>query len=262
MPASHAAQVITIYDLFFLDHPEATTREVRRDYAPLAADHASRADAVVTISRYTRAQIVSRLGVPAERVTVCHPGAPAISPRPEPEPLGPILHVGTVEPRKNVEALLEAYAELSRTRSAPPLVFAGRIEGRKPDAPAGVRFLGYVPGEIKNGLYREASMLVVPSLDEGFGIPVVEAMAMGVPVVAAARGALPEVLGDAGILVDTHSFIGSLAAAMRRVLDDAALRRELAARGLARAQLFTWDASAAAAREALADAVERRKARR
>ena len=263
MPASNAAQVVTVYDLFFLDHPEATTREIRRDYATLAADHASRADAVIAISRYTRSLVISRLGVPAERITVCHPGAPDVSPRPEPELPGPILHVGTVEPRKNVEALLEAYAELSRTRgTVPPLVFAGRVEGAPPEAPAGVRFLGYVTDDVKAGLYREASMLVVPSLDEGFGIPAVEAMAMGVPVVAAARGALPEVLGDAGILVDTHAFIGSFAAAMGRVLDDGALRRDLAGRGIARAQIFTWDASAAAAREALADAVERRKARR
>ena len=263
MPALHAAQVVTIHDLFFLDHPEATTREIRRDYAALAADHARRADAVLAVSRYTRSQVISRLGVQAERITVCHSGAPDTSPRVEPEAPGPILHVGTVEPRKNVEALLAAYAELARThRALPPLVFAGRVEGQQPEAPPGVRFLGYVPDELKIGLYREASMLVMPSLDEGFGIPALEAMAMGVPVVAAARGALPEVLGEAGILVDTHAFIGSLAAAMRRVLDDGVLRRDLAARGIARAQLFTWDASAAAAREALADAVERRKARR
>ena len=267
MPAAKAAQVVTVYDLFFLDHPEATVREVRRDYVSLAAAHAQRAEAVITISEYTKAQIVSRFGVAADRVTVCFPGPPSVSPRSEPLAGGPILHVGTVEPRKNTGALVDAYVDLSRTRpSLPPLVFAGSIDPRerRHDVP-GIRYVGYVSDEAKHVLYREASMLVVPSLDEGFGIPVLEAMTFGVPVVSAARGALPEVLGEAGMLVPAatpEEFRQGLAQAIARLLDEADLRRSFAARGVARAREFSWDASAARARRALADAVARRKARR
>lgn len=267
MPSTGAAQVVTVHDLFFLDRPEATVREIRRDYAALAARHASRADAVIAVSEYTKAQVVSRLGVSSDRVTVCPSGAPSVPQRPEPSVVGPILHVGTVGPRKNTRALVEVFAELTRSRSPlPPLVFAGRIERR--DGPAdvpGVRYLGYVSDDQKHALYREASMLVVPSLDEGFGIPVLEAMTAGVPIVAAARGALPEVLGDAGLLVEASSpeqFRRDLAQAIARLLDDAELRRGLAARGVARSRAFSWDTSAARAREALVNAVERRKARR
>jgi glycosyltransferase involved in cell wall biosynthesis len=173
--------------------------------------------------------------------------------------------VGTVEPRKNVQALIDAYLELSRSHpTVPPLVFAGRVEGAAPPSPPGVRYLGYVSDDAREQLYREASLLVVPSLDEGFGIPVLEAMTAGVPVVAADRGALPEVLGDAGLLVSGEGpeFTRSLATAIARVLDDGDLRREFAARGVARARSFSWDQSAKRAREALAEAVARRTARR
>ena len=265
MPASRAAQVVTVHDLFFLDHPEATVREIRRDYAELAAAHAQRADAVIAISEYTSAQAVARLGVPGDRISVCPPGAPSLTPRQEPATLGPILHVGTVEPRKNTAALVEAYSELAKGReSVPPLVFAGRADGAASSASPGVRYLGYVSDETKHTLYRDASMLVVPSLDEGFGIPALEAMSIGLPVVAAARGALPEVLGDAGLLIDAsdpHQFVRGLSEAMGRLLDDVHLRRELRNRGIARAQTFSWDSSAARAREALVRAVARRKDR-
>ena len=265
MPSARAAQVVTIHDFFFLDHPDATTREVRRDYAPLAARHAVRADGVIAISEHTKAQAVSRLSVPPDRITVCYPGAPALAARREPPAGGPILHVGTVEPRKNVQALIDAYLELSRSHpTVPPLVFAGRVEGAAPPSPPGVRYLGYVSDDAREQLYREASLLVVPSLEEGFGIPVLEAMTAGVPVVAADRGALPEVLGDAGLLVSGEGpeFTRSLATAIARVLDDGDLRREFAARGVARARSFSWDQSAKRAREALAEAVARRTARR
>lgn len=265
MPSSGAAQVVTIHDLFFLDRPETTAREIRRDYAALAARHAARADGVIAISDYTRAQAVARLSLPADRITVCHPGAPSVTPRTEPPPGGPILHVGTVEPRKNVQALIDAYSELSGSRpTMPALVFAGRIEGPAPPAPANVRFLGYVDTDVRERLYREASVLVAPSLDEGFGIPVLEAMTVGVPVVAAARGALPEVVGDAGLLVsgDGADFTRGLASAILRVLDDHTLRRDLADRGIARARTFSWDESARRARAALSEALARRAARR
>lgn len=273
MPARDAARVVTIYDLYFLDHPEATVREVRRDYADLAGDHARRADGVVVISEYTRDQVATRLGVPLDRITVCRPGAPSWAPRAEPPVPGPILHVGTVEPRKNLSALIKAYGQLVRLRpDAPPLVFAGRVEPHATilidhDAEVHrerVRYLGYVSEDERMRLYREASMLVVPSLDEGFGLPALEAMTLGLPVVAAARGSLPEVIGDAGLLVEEEhpaTFPAAVAGAMARLLDEPDLRHELAQRGVERSRMFDWDTSAARAREALAAAIGRREGR-
>ena len=266
MPSRRAAQVVTIHDLFFLDRPETTVREIRRDYAALAADHARRADGVIVVSEYTRDQVVNRLAVPADRVTVCPNGAPEWTPRDEPAGLGPILHLGTVEPRKNVGALIRAYAALvKQSATTPDLVLAGRID-ELPSLAADdralmetrIHTLGYVTDVERMRLYREASMVVIASADEGFGLPAVEAMALGVPVVAADRGALREVVGDAGVLVDPDD-TAAFAAAMRRVLEDGSLRRDLTARGVDRSRTFSWDRSAAKARGALAAAAARRQ---
>jgi glycosyltransferase involved in cell wall biosynthesis len=121
-----------------------------------------------------------------------------------------------------------------------------------------VRTTGYVSDAERQRLYREAAMLVVPSFEEGFGIPALEAMTMGVPVVAARRGALPEVLGDAGVLVDIEE-PGPLAAAMEHVLTDADARRRMADAGVRRAAQFTWEASAAGLYQAYRAAWLRRK---
>ncbi len=267
MPARRAAQVVTVYDLYFLDHPAATAREVRRDYAALAGPHARRADGVIAISEYTRGLVETRLGVPSGRVTVCYPGAPAWRVREEPASAGPILHIGTVEPRKNVAALISAYLTLASTRTdTPPLLFAGRVA--TPPLPQReldehrqhVKFLGYVTDDERLQLYRDASMLVVASADEGFGITALEAMTIGLPVVAARRGALPEVLGDAGILVDTDDPV-ILAGAMRLLLDDPVLRREQAAKGVSRARDFSWDSSAVRLLAAFREAMARRALR-
>ncbi|HXG56843.1 MAG TPA: glycosyltransferase family 1 protein [Vicinamibacterales bacterium] len=268
MPSRTAAQVVTIHDLYFLDHSDATDREVRRDYPALVADHARRADAIIVVSEYTRDQVIERLRVPIEKITVCSPGAPAWAPRVEPAGVGPILHVGSLEPRKNIPALVQAYLELVREHDdTPPLVLAG--QGNLPLLlPAAdselmrthVRVLGYVSDEDRLGLYREASMVVMASTDEGFGIPALEAMTLGVPVVASSRGSLPEVVGDAGLLVDPDDR-QAFAAAMRRVLDEPALRRDLARRGIERSGRFSWDTSAARAREAFEGALRARKAR-
>lgn len=269
MPATDAARVVTIHDLHFLDHPDATVREVRRDYAALAADHARRADGVIVVSDYTRDQVVHRLHVPPDRITVCRNGAPPWGRRVEPTVVGPILHVGTVEPRKNVPALIKAYLELLRQYpAAPDLVLAGRVE--KAHEPVTretsdvmstrVRFLGYVSDEERLRLYREASMLVIASSDEGFGLPALEAMTLGVPVVAADRGSLREVIGDAGLLGDAEDS-AAFAASMRQVLESASLRRQLAESGVVRSRMFNWDESAAKARAALAAAIGRRKDR-
>ena len=271
IPSLHAAQVVTVHDLYFLDHPEATDREVRRDYPALAGVHARRADAVIVNSNYTKRLVETRLDVPAERVTICYPGPPAWRVREEPPAPGPILHVGTIEPRKNAGTLVDGYLALAESQtSVPPLVFAGRIATPPAPPPPGtlrrdifdsnVRFLGYVNDEERLRLYREASVLVIASWDEGFGLPALEAMTIGVPVVAADRGSLPEVLGDAGILVDPDD-PSAIAVAVGRLLGDPVLRREQAAKGVKRASTFSWERSADHLLAAFRDAIARRAAR-
>ncbi len=268
LPARAAAQFVTIHDLYFLDRPQETRAEMRRDYPALAARHARRAAGVIVPSDYTKTMIEARFGVPSDRVTVCSPGAPGWPVRDAPAAGGPILFVGTIEPRKNVPGLLRAYAALVRADpSAPDLVLAGRavtavgvestldrvvVEGR-------IQRLGYVDEPRRLSLYRAASMLVLPSFDEGFGLPVLEAMTLGVPVVAARRGSLPEVLGGAGILVDPDDHEG-LAGAMRRVLTDPAERRRMTEAGLLRARTYSWDVAARRLHEAYTAALARRSA--
>ena len=126
IPTWRAARVVTIHDLDFLDHPERTRHEIRRDYGDLAPSHASRADAIVVVSKFTAGEVVNRLGVPRDRITVCPPGAPPWAARDVPQPDGPILFMGTLEPRKNVGALLGAYGRLRfMLPSVPPLILAG-----------------------------------------------------------------------------------------------------------------------------------------
>lgn len=267
MPSRAGARVVTVHDLYFFDQPGATAAEIRRDYRALAPGHARRADAVVVNSVYTKRQVVERFHVDAERVTVCRPAAPAWPRRDEPPVPGPVLFLGTLEPRKNVPGLLRAYAELAARRpDVPELILAGRMPARgvtdllprEPWLAGRVRATGYVSDAERQRLYREAAMLVVPSFEEGFGIPALEAMTMGVPVVAARRGALPEVLGDAGLLVDIEE-PGPLAAAMEHVLTDPDARRRMADAGVRRAAQFTWEASAACLYDAYRAACLRRK---
>jgi glycosyltransferase involved in cell wall biosynthesis len=255
MPARAAKQVVTVYDLDFLDHPERTRAEIRRDYGALAAPHARRAAAVVTISAFTAGEIERRLGVPRDRIVICSPGAPPWKPRSAPAPRGPILFVGTLEPRKNVGALLGAYAKLREMDpAAPPLWLAGGATEASTawlraiaEAPlkGHVTHLGYIEHDRRYDLYAQASMLVLPSHLEGFGMTVLEAMTAGVPAIISNRGALPEVAGDAAQIVEPDDVQG-LAAAMKRYLDDPALASAATDRGLRRAARYSWDASARA----------------
>jgi glycosyltransferase involved in cell wall biosynthesis len=269
IPSRSAAQVVTVHDLHFLDSPQHTTAEIRRDYVVLAQTHVRRADAVVVNSKYTWNQVVERIGIDATRVSVCYPGRPAWTPRTTPSHVGPILFVGTVEPRKNLSRLIEAYAlVIGRRPDAPDLVIAGRMMMSRGEIfqtakSAGavenrVKFTGYIEESERQRLLSEASMLVLPSLEEGFGIPALEAMTIGLPVVASNRGALPEVVTDAGILVNPEDVRG-LAHAMERLLLDANLRRSLAARGIERAAHFTWESSAASLYDAYRAAVARKR---
>jgi glycosyltransferase involved in cell wall biosynthesis len=272
IPARHAAQVVTIHDLDFLRHPERVRGEIRRDYPALAGRHARAANRVIVNSHYTAKEVVETLGVAPDRVAVCRPGVPDwVRPRPSAPAAGQprsVLFVGTLEPRKNIGRLLDAYEMLiSRRPETPELVLAGRATpgaagwldriGRPPLATR-VRYLGYVTeGELQH-LYDRAGVLVMPSHDEGFGMPVLEAMAIGVPVVAANRGALPEVVGDAALLVDPDD-AGALAAAIERMLEDTTLSARAIATGLERARQFNWAATAHAVVAAYASAVADRR---
>jgi len=273
IPSTSAAQVVTVHDLFFLTDPESTRAEVQRDYPDLAASHVQRADAVVANSHDTASHVERAFGVDRSRIFVCSPGPPAwqtLGHAPNIPKEGYVLFVGTLETRKNVGVLLDAYTLLvERDDRTPPLVLAGRAT---PDAAswldrisraplAGrVRHLGYVPDAEREATYAGARLLVMPSRYEGFGIPVLEAMSAGVPVVAANRGALPEVLGNAGTLVDPDD-ADALADAIHRSLTDDAFASACAQRGLDRAREFSWEQAALTLHGAYEMALANRRSR-
>ena len=288
-PSRQAAQVITIHDLNFLRHPERTAAEVRRDYPALARAHAHRADAVLVPSMSTAAEVEQSLGLARDRIAICPPGAPDWTPRLAAPKQGYMLFFSTLEPRKNVGGLLDAYeqllanpaltnparrAESGRTGTVgdgavPELVLAGRTTSEaklwldrigRPPLQGFVRHLGYVDAGNRRALYEGARLLVQPSFDEGFGMPVLEAMSLGVPVVAAARGSLPEVLGGAGLLVDPDR-PGDIADAMWRMLNEEDLAARCAERGIARARAFQWSETAQRVYDTYRTAIARRARR-
>jgi glycosyltransferase involved in cell wall biosynthesis len=267
MPSREAAQVITIHDLNFLSHPERTRAEIRRDYPRLAHSHARRADAIIVPSAFTAGEVERRLGVSPDRIAVCPHGAPDWAPRSAPPTDGYLLFFSTLEPRKNVSGLLDAYEQVLVARPlqgrVPELVLAGKATHEatpwldriaRPPLKGFVRHIGYVDPANRRALYDGARLLVMPSFEEGFGIPVLEAMSVGVPVVAADRGSLPEVLGGAGGLVDPDR-PGDIAAAIARVLEDPGYAMECFSRGLARAREFRWDSTVQRVRAAYERAV-------
>jgi glycosyltransferase involved in cell wall biosynthesis len=281
MPARAAAQVITIHDLNFLTHPERTRAEIRRDYPALAREHAHRADAVLVPSAHTASEVERLLGLPRDRMAICPPGAPDWPPRTAAPNDGYVLFFSTLEPRKNVGGLLDAWEMLQGRvgdglkavpygRNVPELVLAGRATDEakpwlerigRPPLLGVVRHVGYVDANDRRALYEGARLLVQPSFDEGFGMPVLEAMSLGVPVVAASRGSLPEVLGGAGLLVDPDQ-PADIAHAIERLLTDDALAAACAANGIARARAFRWDTTADRVCETYREAIERRARRR
>ncbi len=270
LPSRAAAHVVTIHDLHFLAHSERTRAEIRRDYPALAREHARRADGVIVPSRFTASEVEREFGVPGDRISVCSPGAPDWAPREAlPPGAGYVLFFGTLEPRKNVGGLLDAYEQLLATRTVPPLVLAGQASEAsrpwleriaRPPLAGVVRHIGYVKPSERRELYAGARLLVQPSFEEGFGIAVLEAMTLGVPVVAADRGALPEVVGDAGPLVDPEDS-GQLAAAIARMIDDEMYAAACAAKGPLRARAYGWDRTARHVYEAYQLAIDRREQR-
>ncbi len=273
IPATRAAQVVTVFDLHFLSHPDQVAGAVRRDFAPLARAHVAQADHVIAGSAYAAALVARDLGVPEHKITMTPLGPPAWAAGVRAARQGRrgdrFVFIGTLEPRKNVGVLLDGYAQLlARRPDAPPLVLAGRVTGaarewaaRAAVAPlAGhVTLPGYVSDTERQSLYTHARAVVVPSLDEGFGLPALEAMACGVPVVVSPVGALPEVVGDAGLYAPADAPT-AWADALDACLDDTRAA-DLAARGRARAEAFSWARTADATWRAYEAAVRARRER-
>lgn len=259
--AATGALVATVHDLGYRTVPWAVRRETR-EWLESELDRVwVGAARIVTDSRAVAEEISTHgLGAPARlRVIPLGPGASAAGragEAPEPElPEGFVLSVGTLEPRKNLETLLEAWARLRRRRGdAPALVLAGKfgwkseaLRRRVEDAAAAgwLLHLGYVDEAALAALYRRARLFVFPSRYEGFGLPVLEAMAAGVPVVASDLPVLRELAGDAVLYAPPLNPEAWVRRA-EELLDDADRTRHLAAAGRARAERFTWERAAEA----------------
>lgn len=265
VPAGARVPVVaTLHDLAFLERP-GTLPLRHRLYWNRVARRLPRAAAVIAVSAATRDGAFARLRLDPSRVRVV-PEAAAAGFRPAgPERVaqararrrleGPYaLAVGAFEPRKNLGTAVAATALAARLLGAPlPLAIVGREPAGPVEGAPHARRLGPLDDGELAALMTAAAAVLVPSLDEGFGLPVLEAMACGAPVIASRAGALPEVAGDAAILLDPHDR-GGWAEALASVVADAGLAARLRAAGPGRAALFSWQAAARATLEVLAGA--------
>lgn len=262
--------VATIHDCTFVTHPEF--------HLPDNVEHClrgtrlaiERADALIAVSESTRCDLIERMGAPADRVVVTHEAAdPDLARVTDPVRLREIrrryglperfvLSLGAMEPRKNLARLLEAFVALApAVRKDVSLVVAG-AQGwlndsihehvQKLGLGESVHFAGYIEEKDLAAVYSLATVFAYPSLWEGFGLPILEAMACGTPVLTSSVSSLPEVAGDAAVLVPPND-VDAIAEGLGRLLEDDTLRRQLSERGYHRAANFSWERCA---RETLA----------
>ncbi len=262
-PLRHARSVFTLYDLTFLKFPQVHL-PLNRWYSRLMVPRGLRAaNAVIAISECTKRDAVTIYHLPDEHVRVIHLGVEAGF-KPTDPPMASavrdryhlpdrfILAVGTIEPRKNLITLLEAYHSLSEQFPDVKLVIAGKRGWRAAAFFNRLRELGledrvvltgFVPDVDLPALYSLATVFAFPSIYEGFGLPVLEAMACGTPVMCSNTSSLPEIAGDAALLLppdDVHGW----AQALRQMLSDTSLQHNLRDRGLRQAARFTWENTA------------------
>jgi glycosyltransferase involved in cell wall biosynthesis len=251
--------VFTIHDLSHIYCPENSSPLIRLYYATIMKRACRRAASILTVSEFTRNQIIEWSGVPAEKVVKVSCGVENAY-RPGDDSYGLtfpyLLCVSNRKRHKNEFRVVQAFARAGLGVEM-KLVFTGKPAAEladciaQNDLTASVRFMGVVPEEKLPALYRGAKALVFPSLYEGFGFPVLEAMACGTPVVTSNTTAMPEVAGDAALLVDPTS-VEQIAEAMKQVVSDHPLRRQLREKGLARVAQFSWARTVARVREVLA----------
>jgi glycosyltransferase involved in cell wall biosynthesis len=272
-----AARVVTVHDLSVISHPEWHPRTRVWLYGLPLRRTIQGVHHVITDAEAVRAELIERFGVAPHRVTAV-PLAPAAVFQPRPAEslrgtldrygLSPgeyVLFAGALEPRKNVDRLLKAMDLLrQRRRGVPPLVLVGppgwrndSVIARATSLPRDVRLLGAIARDEVAALMAGALVFVFPSLEEGFGLPVLEAMACGTLVVTTRAAVLAEVAGDAAVLV-TATDVDDIAAGLERAIFDSQTRTELSRRGLARAAAFSWERTAARTLEVYERAVASR----
>ncbi len=246
--------VTTFHDLFVMTG-DYSTPEFRARFTALARDAAARSDQIIAVSDYTARHVAELLGYPRDEISVIHHGLDPVPAFPAQELLAfrremgleaPfVLHVGALQARKNIEGLIEAFEGIGAPYR---LVLAGslgygaeKILRRIEQSPVAalIRHLDYVDRETLARLYRSAAVLAFPSLDEGFGLPVLEAMSAGLPVVTSDRGALPEVAGDAALIVDPED-PAAIRNALLDAIEDSVIRQRLIEAGVRRCDDFSW----------------------
>lgn len=263
-PIAVRRQVMTLHDLFVIEHPEWFSKTFRRWYALLLPTLLRRVAYVVANSEYTRRNVLERYGLPEDKVVTCHfaqderftpPSADKVEQFRAEQGLPEryVLFLGSIEPRKNLLTLLSAWKRVQAREEGVKLVIAGGA-GRADIFSASnldrdliedstVQRLGYFSDESLPLLYGAAEAFALPSLAEGFGLPVLEAMACGTPVICSDNTALPEISGGAALLAPSFE-VEAWVEAIDRLLSSAELRSRMSEAGLYRASEFSWDSTA------------------
>lgn len=243
-PSQRIPMACTFHDLFVMTG-DYSTPDFRERFSGQARTAAERADCIIAVSNFTALQVHDLLGIPWNRIRVIAHG---VMPPNSPVAVSReniILYVGAIQTRKNIARLVEAFemmpAEWQLLLVGSRGYGAGRILARIADSPARdrIHLTGYLSVPQLEELYARASIFAFPSLDEGFGMPVLDAMSRGVPVITSNRSAMPEVAGDAALLVDPLD-VGDIAGALHRLASETDLRRRMIAAGLQRARRFSW----------------------
>ncbi len=261
LPPTRARSLLTVHDLSFVRVPEAASPALKAYLDAVVPRSVKRADRILADSQATKADLQALYNTPADKITVLlsgvdarfhHVNDPNVRAKYEIPARPYIFSVGTVQPRKNYTRLIQALAVLRSRGHDLDLVIAGGRGWLEDPIYASIRnvhmddyvhFIGFADDADLPALYSAAHVTAVPSLYEGFGIPVLESMACGTPVVTSNVSSLPEVAGDAALMV-TPTDLDALIDTLERLITEETLRSKLTAKGLARAKEFTWDRSA------------------
>jgi glycosyltransferase involved in cell wall biosynthesis len=254
VPPARLPRLVSVYDCWFLRNPREANPAVQR--AGRVLRRAIDSGAVVHTSSHATAAVVQEL-FPAAQVAAVHLGPLPLPPAPTTPPIAElagrpyVLAIGTIERRKNLPRLVQAFAAVAAAHADVQLVLAGNdgddrvavheaVDALGPGVSKRVLFAGRVDDSVRSWLLRHAAVLAYPSLDEGFGFPLLDAMQAGVPVVASSAGSIPEVAGDAALL-SAPADVQALAANLLLALESQSVRTDLITRGTARWQQFSWE---------------------